>query len=215
MANPLLAAWETPFEAPPFDQIEPQHFRPAFDEAMAGQRREVEAVADSGAGESFADTIEALELSGRALRQVASVFFSLAGAHTNADIQAIERDVAPALARHRNWIWQNEAVFARIERLWERRDSLGLTPEQMRVLERYRTGFIRNGAALDADSRRRLGEITERLATWARNSARTCWPTNPRSGWCWRARTILPGCPTSSAMPRPAPPPTMTCPAST
>jgi peptidyl-dipeptidase Dcp len=164
MANPLLAAWETPFEAPPFDQIEPQHFRPAFDEAMAGQRCEIEAVADSGAGESFADTIEALELSGRALRQVASVFFSLAGAHTNADIQAIERDVAPALARHRNWIWQNEAVFARIERLWERRDSLGLTPEQMRVLERYRTGFIRNGAALDADSRRRLGEITERLA---------------------------------------------------
>jgi peptidyl-dipeptidase Dcp len=164
MTNPLLATWETPFEAPPFDHIEPRHFRPAFDEAMAGQRREVEAVADSGAGESFADTIEALELSGRTLRQVASVFFSLAGAHTNADIQAIERDIAPALARHRNWIWQNEAVFGRIERLWERRESLNLSHEQLRVLERYRTGFIRNGAALDADSRRRLGEITERLA---------------------------------------------------
>jgi peptidyl-dipeptidase Dcp len=131
---------------------------------MAEQRREVEAIAGSAGGESFADTIEALELSGHGLRQVASVFFSLAGAHTNDDIQAIERDIAPALARHRNWIWQNEAVFARIERLWERRDTLGLDAEQMRVLERYRTGFIRNGAALDADSRRRLGEITERLA---------------------------------------------------
>jgi peptidyl-dipeptidase Dcp len=164
MANPLLEAWETPFEVPPFDRIEPEHFPPAFDEAMARHRHEVEAVMNDGAGESFANTVEALELSGGELRRVAAVFFGLAGAHTNAALQQIEREVAPMLARHRNWIYQNKALFGRIERLWERREALGLSPEQARVLERYRTAFIRHGAALDGDSRRRLGEISERMA---------------------------------------------------
>jgi peptidyl-dipeptidase Dcp len=164
MANPLLEAWETPFQVPPFDRFEPGHFRPAFEHAMAQQRREVEAVMNDPARESFANTIEALELSGRDLRQVAAVFFNLTGAHTNEALQEIERDIAPVLARHRNWIYQNEAVFGRINRLWDRRGSLDLTPEQSRVLERYRTTFIRHGAALDAKSRRRLGTISERLA---------------------------------------------------
>ena len=164
MTNPLLARWETPFEAPPFDRLEPGHFRPAFEEAMAQQRREVEAVMSEPAGASFANTIEALELSGRDLRQVAAVFYAMAGAHTTEALQEIEREIAPVLARHRNWIFQNEAVFGRIEALWERRESLDLTPEQLRVLERYRTVFVRHGAALDPDSRRRLGKISERLA---------------------------------------------------
>jgi peptidyl-dipeptidase Dcp len=164
MTNPLLAAWETPFGVPPFEGLEPDHFRPAFDHAMSQQRREVEAVMSDSAPAGFANTIEALELSGRSLRQVAAVFFSLAGAHTSEALQEIEREIAPVLARHRTWIYQNEALFGRINRLWDRRDMLGLTPEQSRVLERYRILFIRNGAALDPDSRRRLGEITERLA---------------------------------------------------
>jgi len=164
MANPLLSSWETPFEAPPFDLVEPGHFRPAFDHAMAEQRREVEAVMNDPARPDFANTIEALELSGRSLRQVSSVFFSLAGAHTNEALQEIERDIAPMLARHRTWIYQNEALFGRIDGLWDDVGSLGLTPEQSRVLERYRIAFIRHGAALGADSRRRLGEVSERLA---------------------------------------------------
>jgi peptidyl-dipeptidase Dcp len=164
MANPLLATWETPFQAPPFGELEPGHFHPAFDHAMAQQRREVEAVMNDAARESFANTIETLELSGHSLRLVAAVFFNLTGAHTNEALQEIEREIAPMLARHRNWIYQNEAVFGRINRLWERRRSLDLSPEQMRVLERYRTAFIRHGAALDPDSRRRIGEISERLA---------------------------------------------------
>jgi peptidyl-dipeptidase Dcp len=164
MANPLLAAWETPFGVPPFERLEPEHFRPAFDHAMSQQRGEVEAVMSDCAPASFANTIGALELSGRCLRQVASVFFSLAGAHTSEAPQEIEREIAPVLARHRTWIYQNEALFGRINRLWDRRDMLGLTTEQSRVLERYRIVFIRSGAALDPHSRRRLGEITERLA---------------------------------------------------
>jgi peptidyl-dipeptidase Dcp len=164
MTNPLLAEWETPFGAPPYDRLKPAHFRPAFDHAMSEQRREVEAVMADAAGESFANTIEALELSGRRLRAVAAVFFNLTGAHTSDALQEIERDIAPELARHRSWIYQNEALYGRIDRLWQRRNSLDLTAEQARVLERCRTAFIRHGAALDADSRRRLGEISERLA---------------------------------------------------
>jgi peptidyl-dipeptidase Dcp len=164
MTNPLLAEWEAPFGAPPYDRLEPAHFRPAFDHAMSEQRREVEAVMADTAEESFANTIEALELSGRELRAVAAVFFNLTGAHTNDALQEIERDIAPELARHRSWIYQNEALYGRIDRLWQRRDSLDLSAEQARVLERYRTAFIRHGAALDSDSRRRLGEISERLA---------------------------------------------------
>jgi peptidyl-dipeptidase Dcp len=164
MTNPLLADWDTPFATPPFDRLEAQHFQPAFDQAMAEQRHEVETLMNEAAAPSFANTIEALELSGRRLRQVAAVFFNLTGAHTNPALQQIERDTAPVLARHRNWIYLNEALFGRIERLWQQRDGLDLSPEQLRVLERYRTVFIRHGAALDADSRRRLGEISERLA---------------------------------------------------
>ena len=164
MTNPLLSAWQTPFETPPFDLVEPGHFQPAFDHAMAGQRREIEEVMSDPEPPSFANTIEALELSGRSLRQVTSVFFSLAGAHTSEALQEIERHIAPLLARHRNWIFQNEALFGRTVGLWEKLDSLGLTPEQSRVLERYRISFIRHGAALEPEGRRRLGEISERLA---------------------------------------------------
>src|SRR5688500_5155171 len=95
MTNPLLSDWQTPFEAPPFDLVEAHHFQPAFDHAMAEQRREIEAVMTDPAPPSFSNTIEALELSGRKLRQVSSVFFSLAGAHTSDALQEIERHMAP------------------------------------------------------------------------------------------------------------------------
>jgi hypothetical protein len=215
MTNPLLAAWETPFGVPPFEGLEPDHFRPAFDHAMSQQRREVEAVMSDSAPAGFANTIEALELSGRSLRQVAAVFFSLAGAHTSEALQEIEREIAPVLARHRTWIYQNEALFGRINRLWDRRDMLGLTPEQSRVLERYRTSssvmVLRSTPTAAADSAR----SPSAWRPWAPASARTCWPTRPRSGWCSKARATLPAFPISSARPRHAPPPTTICPAAT
>ncbi len=164
-ANPLLEAWSGPFEAPPFDRIAPDHFRPAFDVAMTQARAEIDAIADDPAPPSFANTIEALERSGRALDRVSRVFFNLAGADTNDAIEAIEREIAPRLARHRSDTMLNDALFRRIEALKANEASLGLTPEQARALARYHLDFTRAGAGLPPDAKARLAEIGERLAT--------------------------------------------------
>ena len=163
--NPLLGEWATPFELPPFAEVAPEHFRPAFDQALAEHRAEIEAIADDPASPSFANTIDAFEKAGRGLDQVASVFFNLTGAHTSDAIQAIEREIAPVLARHRSAIFLNTALFRRIDDLFVRRESLSSTPEQARVLDRYHIIFVRAGARLDPAAKERLAAITERLAT--------------------------------------------------
>ena len=162
--NPILAIWTTPFETPPFAEIAPEAFRGAFDQALAAHDREIDAIAVDPAQPAFDNTIVALERSGRGLRRVASLFWALAGAHTNDTLLAIEREISPRLAAHSNKIRLNPALFRRIDALWRGRETLGLTPEQARVLERYHTSFRRAGAALDADAKNRLGEIVERLA---------------------------------------------------
>ena len=150
--NPLLEPWTGPFEAPPFDRFEPRHFRPAFDAALAEARAEIDAVAADPAAPTFANTIEALERSGRSLDKVASVFFNLTGAHTNDELQAIEREIAPVLARHRSETYLNEALFKRIDALKADEEKLGLSAEQARVLDRYHLDFTRAGAARRAAS---------------------------------------------------------------
>src|SRR6476620_3301878 len=139
--NPILAAWTTPFEAPPLAEIAPAQFRDAFDHALAAHLREIAALAADTAPASFDNTIAALERSGRLLRRVSSLFHALAGAHTNDTLLAIEREIEPRLAAHTNRIRLNDALFARIEALWRERDRLSLTTEQARVLERYHTTF--------------------------------------------------------------------------
>ena len=165
--NPLLEPWTGPFEAPPFDRIEPGHFRPAFDAALKDARREVDAIAANPAPPTFANTIEALERSGRSLDRVGGVFFNLTGAATNDELQAIEREIAPALARHRNDTYLNEALFKRIDALKAEENSLGLSAEQGRVLERYHLNFTRAGAGAPGEAKARLAAIGERLATLA------------------------------------------------
>ena len=163
--SPLLTAWNDPFGAPPLDRIKPEHFAPAFDEALASHRVEIEAIAMQTAAPSFANTVAALERSGRLLTRVSNTFYVLAGAHTNEAIQAIERDMAPKLARHWNEIHLNEGLFARLDTLHAQGAGLGLTTEQARVLERYHALFRRAGAGLDAAAKERLKEIGDRLAT--------------------------------------------------
>ncbi len=164
-ANPLLGEWTAPFGAPPLDGIAPSHFAPAFERALADHRAEIAAIAADTAAPSFENTVAALERSGRLLARVSSVFYVLAGAHTSEAIQAIERDMAPKLARHWNEIHLNESLFARLDALHGKAASLGLTAEQARVLERYHALFRRAGAGLDAAAKERLKEIGDRLAT--------------------------------------------------
>ncbi len=163
--NPLLVPWTGPFEAPPFAAVRHAHFRPAFDETLAANRAEIAAIAGSQEAPSFANTIEAMERSGEALDRVASVFFNLTGTDTNDELEAIEMAVAPVLSRHASAIYLDPKLFARIDDLWRRRDSLGLMPEQARLLERYHVRFTRAGGALAPDAKTRLAAINERLAT--------------------------------------------------
>ncbi len=163
--NPLLDVWSDPRGIPPFEAIADEHYRPAFDEALARQRAEIDAIVGDTALPTFANTIEALERSGATLKRVGGVFFNLSGSHTNEAMQAVERDMAPVLAKHRNAIFMNETLFRRVEQLYAARESLGLTPEQARVLDRYNTIFRRAGAKLDEAEKSRLAAITERLAS--------------------------------------------------
>ena len=151
--NPLLAPWTGPFEAPPFTRLKESHFEEAFETAFTRAKAEVAAIAEDPAAPTFENTIEALEKSGADLTRVAAVFFNLASADTNEALQAIEREIAPKLARHRSKIYLNESLFQRIAALHLQRDGLGLSAEQRQVLERYHIAFLRNGGGLPQERR--------------------------------------------------------------
>ena len=164
-SNPLLELWSGPFAAPPFARIRPEHFRPAFDAALATKRAEIAAIADNPAAPTFENTVAALERSGKALDRVESVFFNLVGSDSNEALQALEREMAPILSRERSAILQNDALFRRIETLHADGAGQGLDAEAARTLERYRTAFLRAGAGLPPWTKARLAAISERLAT--------------------------------------------------
>jgi len=163
--NPLLTDWTGPFGLPPFGTIAPAHFRPAFDQALSLHRAEIDVIAASPAAPTFGNTIEALERSWRELERVSNIFFLLTGADTGDAIEAIERDMSPLLARHSNAIYLDRVLYARIAGLHRRREALGLSAEQARVLDRYHTRFVRAGAALEKPAQDRLAAINERLAS--------------------------------------------------
>ena len=163
--NPLLAEWQTPYGMPPFGDFTESDIAPAFEVALKSHDAEIQAILADTAAPSFRNTIEALEQSGRTLRRVASVFFNLCSADTNDALQAIERDMAPVLTRHYNAIYMNEDLFARVQAVFDARETLKLTPEQARVLERYHKAFVKSGAGLDQATKTRIAEISERLST--------------------------------------------------
>jgi peptidyl-dipeptidase Dcp len=163
--NPLFDSWTTPFGIPPFDLIRPEHFPPAFDRGMQEQIAEITVIAGSAAAPSFANTIEALERSGRLLERVSRVFFNLDASNTDDAIEAIARDYAPQLAQHQIRIALHPALFARIADLHVRRASLGLDPDQLRLIERYYLRFVRSGALLNIEQKERMAAISERLAS--------------------------------------------------
>jgi len=163
--NPLLAPWTTPFGAPPFDAIRPEHFPPAFDQAMAHHLAEIEAIATTRAPPDFGNTIAAMERSGRPLKRVAATFGNLVASHGSAALQQVERDMAPKLAAHSSRVALDPRLFARIAALHAARDFLPLAPDERRLLDRTHLGFVRAGAALDDQGRTRMAAINTRLAT--------------------------------------------------
>src|ERR1700754_106557 len=147
--NPLLAPWKTPFETPPFEAIKPEHFMPAFEQAFADHSAEIAAITHEPPAPDFANTITALERSGKLLSKVSAVFYDLVSAHSNPELLEIDKEVSLRMARHWNPIMMNAVLFGRSALLHDNRAALSLTPEQLRLLERTYIRFHRSGAGLD------------------------------------------------------------------
>jgi len=162
--NPFFAPSPLPLQYPPFDRIRDEHFAPALERGMAEHLAEVESIASNPEPPTFENTIVALERSGRLLERTATVFYNLVGADTNDMRQALQAEFAPKLSAHEDAIRLNADLFARIETLYRSRDSLGLGPEAVRLIERYYVDFVRAGAQLSEEDKARLREINEEIA---------------------------------------------------
>lgn len=163
--NTEIFSWTGLNGLPRFDRIADSDYAPAFEAAFAAHDAEIEAIAGNPEAPSFANTVVALEGAGDALSRVSGLFWNRAGAHSNPEIEALERDIAPKMSRHYSRIGMNAALFRRIDTLWESRDSLCLDREELRVLERHWKGFVQSGAKLPRPEQERLAAIDERLAS--------------------------------------------------
>ena len=162
--NPFFAESTLPYGMPPFDLIRNEHFLPAFERGMAEQSAEIEAIAENAQAATFENTIVAMERSGQLLGRSRRVFGNLTSAHTNDTLQEIQTEMAPKFSAHDDNMLLNPDLFARVASLYEARDSLELDPEAYRLLERYHTDFVRAGAKLSEQHKRRLREINAELA---------------------------------------------------
>jgi peptidyl-dipeptidase Dcp len=162
--HPALVDWNGPHGLPRFEAVKDEDFASAFDAALVAHDAEIDAIANNADAPSFANTITALETAGDDLSRVSALFWNKAGADTNSAIQSLEREIAPKMSRHYSKIGMNAALFARIDALWEKRETLGLTHEEGRVLERHWKGFVRSGAKLPKAEQERLAGINEELA---------------------------------------------------
>ncbi|GAB1432506.1 M3 family metallopeptidase [Spirochaetota bacterium] len=163
--NPLLTEWNTQYGLPPFDKIKPEHYEEAFEEAMAAHRAEIEAIAANSSLPDFENTLAAMDSSGELFYSITGVFFNLTASESSKALQEVERRLMPKLAAHDSFISLHEGLFARVEHLYQKRDELKLDGEQLALLSRLRLDFVRNGALLKGNDRKRYAEISQELAS--------------------------------------------------
>ena len=162
--NPLLEAWNNPHGLPPFAETTVQHFAPAFEIALKDHRAELDAIAANAVAPTFENTLAAIDKSGRLLTRIEQMFYNLTASETSPALQAVERAMAAPMAAHTNAIYMNATLFKRVDALYSQRDTLGLSREQTRLLERVHLDFVRAGARLATDAQARYGKIMEKLA---------------------------------------------------
>jgi peptidyl-dipeptidase Dcp len=162
--NPLLTKSPLFLEAPVFNEIKVEHYKPAFEAGMAEQKKEIELIANSTEKPTFENTLVAMERTGETLKRVSAIFFNLTNSHTNPELQAVEEEIAPILASHFDDINLNKKLFARIQELWNNRNILELNEEQKRLLEEQHQSFVRAGAMLDDAAQKRVRQINEELS---------------------------------------------------
>ncbi|WP_304133049.1 M3 family metallopeptidase [Mesonia mobilis] len=158
--NPLLE----PFDAAPFSKIKNEHFKPAFQEAIAKAKAEIDSITSNEETPTFENTLEALEFAGETLSRVSSIFFNLNSAETNEEIQKIAQEVSPWLSEFSNDLTLNEELFKRVKSVYEQKDSLELSVEQKTLLDKHYKSFTRNGANLPEEKKEQLREIDKELS---------------------------------------------------
>jgi peptidyl-dipeptidase Dcp len=164
MMNPLLHKFETPFETVPFDDIKPEHFLQALSEGIKIAREEIKAIKDNEEKATFSNVCEALEKSGSIVGRTASIFFNLHSAESNDEIQNIAKEFSPLLTEYSNDIQLDPELFEKIKTVYSQKDSLNLSGEEMRLLEKQYKGFARNGALLGDTEKESLREIDQDLS---------------------------------------------------
>lgn len=165
LTNPFWRHSTLPYQAPQFDQIKEEHYRPAFDEAVRQKRAEIDAIVQNPQAPDFANTLLALEQSGAMLTRVTSVFFAMTAAHTNDALQQLDEAFSAELAALSNDIYLNSALFARVDDVWQRRNALGLDGESLRLLEVIHQRFVLSGARLNEADKARLKALNTESAT--------------------------------------------------
>jgi len=163
-SNPLVQPWNTPHGLPPFAEVRAEHFRPAFDAALGEHLADIDAIASSSEPPSFENTVAALDRSGRLLARVEALFYNLTSSETSPALQAVEREMAAPLAAHNSVVYMNARLFERIDTLHAQRATLGLAPEQLRLLERFHLDFVRAGAKLGGAAQKRYAQVMQSLA---------------------------------------------------
>ncbi|MCA0042698.1 M3 family metallopeptidase [Celeribacter litoreus] len=165
MTNAYLSEWETPFNLPPFEALRDEDAKPAVEAAIEAGLAAIKAIANAPEAPTFENTIEAMEGADALLSKVLGAFYGMAGADTNDARDALMREFSPMLSAYSSEITANKALFARIETLWESRDTLSLTDEQERVLMLTYRSFVRSGAKLEGEEKDRMAAIKSRLAS--------------------------------------------------
>ena len=163
-SNPFLTEWHTPHQTPPFQEIKHEHFIPAIDATLQEAKDEVDKIINSSDRPTFQNTIVALEVCGERLERVTSVLFNLNSAETDDTIQAITREVSPKLSEFSNYISLNENLFSKLKTVYLQRDQLKLNSEELQLLEKKYLGFVRSGANLEGEAKKRYAEITTELS---------------------------------------------------
>ena len=164
MENPLLTESPLPYGAPQFDKIKTEHYMPAFKEGIARAKAEIDAIVANPDEPDFANTIEALEFSGETLNNVSSIFYNLLEADATPELQAIAEEISPMMTEYSMYVSLNEGLFERIRSVWDRRDSLGLEPDQLRLLDETYKSFARNGANLSPEDKQTFSKYQEELS---------------------------------------------------
>ncbi len=164
MKNPFFTEYGTPFNIAPFDKIKNEHFIPAFNKGIEEQNKEIEEIVNNPLEANFQNTIEAIEFSGKLITKVSSVFFNFMSANTSEELEQIANEILPKLTRNSDEIILNEQLFERVQFVHQKKDTIELTVEQKKLLEKTYKNFSRGGATLAVDKKEELKQINEELA---------------------------------------------------